>query len=182
MASTKKQTKNKNLSVYYWATARIALGFTFLWAFLDKLLGFGFTTCRDPKTEVIATMCEKAWISGGSPTSGFLELATKGPFADTFKLLAGNGFVDTLFMTGLLGIGVALILGIGIRIATVSGVTLMGLMWLSMLWPENNPFIDEHVIYSIILLGILVSNKDQVWGMRNKWVRQGIVKKYPILE
>ncbi len=182
MASTKKQTKNKDTSVYYWASARIALGATFLWAFLDKLLGLGFATCRDPKTEAVTTMCEKAWASGGSPTSGFLEFATKGPFADTFKLLAGNGFVDALFMVGLLGIGIALILGIGVRIATVSGVILMSLMWLSALWPENNPFIDEHVIYSIILLGLLASNKNQAWGLRSKWIQQDIVKKYPILE
>jgi hypothetical protein len=46
---------------YFLAAARIALGWTFLWAFTDKLLGLGF-----------ATEPQNAWIRGGSPTFGFL--------------------------------------------------------------------------------------------------------------
>ncbi|RGA01239.1 hypothetical protein DI270_030565 [Microbispora triticiradicis] len=47
---------------YVWAAARIAIGWVFLWAFLDKLFGWGF-----------ATPAAKAWINGGSPTTGFLN-------------------------------------------------------------------------------------------------------------
>lgn len=173
---------NEDKTVYFWAAARIMLGLTFFWAFLDKLMGLGFSTCRDAKTDAVMIMCEKAWINGGSPTDGFLKFATKGPLADVYQGLAGNPLIDILFMAGLCLIGLALILGIGIRIATISGVTLMLMMWSSMLLPENNPLIDEHIIYSIIMLGILSANRKQVWGFRKQWVSQSIVKKYPILE
>ncbi|MEU1639921.1 hypothetical protein ABZ440_44135, partial [Nonomuraea sp. NPDC005701] len=46
---------------YVWAVARIAIGWIFLWAFLDKTFGWGF-----------ATPAGKAWVAGGSPTTGFL--------------------------------------------------------------------------------------------------------------
>src|SRR5690606_6862690 len=52
---------------YVLAAARIAIGWVFLWAFLDKTFGLGFATAR-----------EDAWINGGSPTFGFLNFATEG--------------------------------------------------------------------------------------------------------
>ena len=35
-----------------WGVLRLMMGFTFLWAFLDKLLALGFTTGRNPKTSL----------------------------------------------------------------------------------------------------------------------------------
>lgn len=180
--ATKKLIKNSDTSLYFWAAARIALGITFLWAFLDKLFGLGFSTCRDAKTDAISMMCEQAWIKGGSPTEGFLQYATKGPFAELYQSLAGNPLIDVLFMAGLCLIGSALILGVGIRIATISGSLLMLMMWSSMLLPENNPFVDDHIIYIIVLLGILSANKNQKWGLRDFWVKQSIVKRFPVIE
>ncbi len=178
----KKQNSVKDRSPYFWAAARMALGFTFLWAFFDKLLGLGFATCRDAKTESVTMFCEQAWINGASPTTGFLKFATKGPLADFYQSLAGNPVVDMLFMGGLLLIGFALFAGIGMRLATVSGVLLMVMMWSSMLPPENNPIIDEHIIYSIVLLGLLAANGQQKWGLRSWWVKQPLVKRLPVLE
>lgn len=176
-----KKSKNDK-TAYCWAMARIVLGFTFLWAFLDKLMGLGFSTCRDPKTDVVTTFCDKAWINGGSPTSGFLEFATKGPLGEFYKALSGNMLVDVLFMAGLGLIGLALILGVGIRIATTTGIILMLMMYSSMLPPENNPVVDEHIVYSIVLLGILFANKNQVWGLHKHWAKLRIVRKLPIFE
>src|SRR3989344_8142829 len=104
---------------------RIALGLIFLWAFVDKLLGLGFATVR-----------EKAWIFGNSPTAGFLSNAD-GFFSPVFNSLAGSALVDWLFMLGLFLIGLALVLGIGIKLAGYSGVLLMTLMWLASL-PLSN--------------------------------------------
>ena len=52
------------------AVARIVIGFTFFWAFLDKLFGFGF-----------ATPSSRAWINGGTPAQGFIK-GVDGPFHD----------------------------------------------------------------------------------------------------
>jgi thiosulfate dehydrogenase [quinone] large subunit len=74
----------------------------FQWAFADKLFGLDH-----------ATPAARAWINGGSPSSGFLE-GVDGPFASAFNPIAGAP-ADWLFMAGLLGIGVALMLGVGMR-------------------------------------------------------------------
>jgi thiosulfate dehydrogenase (quinone) large subunit len=60
------------------ALLRIATGFTFLWAFLDKTFGFGY-----------ATPAAKAWIHGGSPTKGFLAGVDVGPFQGLAHTIAG---------------------------------------------------------------------------------------------
>lgn len=179
MASIKSSSNDK--SAYFWAAARIALGFTFLWAFFDKLIGLGFSTCRDAATGVVTTACDAAWLQGGSPTSGFLEFAAKGPLAEFYKSLAGNVFIDGLFMAGLGLIGLALILGVGMKIATVSGTLLMLMMWSATLLPANNPIVDDHIIYSIVLLGILSVDSRQKLGFGSWWKKQPLVKRWPIL-
>ena len=135
-----KMPENKNLyenSVYFWSILRLSLGFIFLWAFFDKTFGLGFSTAK-----------EKAWIYGGSPTYGFLS-SVSGPFANFYHSIAGNGLVNVLFMTGLLLIGICLIVGIGLRIATASGFVMMILMWTAVLPIKTNPLLDDHIIYAI---------------------------------
>lgn len=174
--------KTKDKSFYIWALARISIGLIFLWAFFDKMFGLGFSTCRDAKTDVVTTMCEKAWANGGSPTTGFLKGATKGPLEAFYQNLAGNGFVDLLFMSGLLAIGVALVLGIGMKIATLSGTLLLLMMWSAVLPPDNNPLLDDHIVYSLMLVGLLASNGKQKLGLRGWWTKQQLVKRFPVLE
>jgi uncharacterized membrane protein YphA (DoxX/SURF4 family) len=106
--SADAETTEQRYGRYTLAVTRIALGFVFLWAFLDKTFGFDH-----------ATSGAKAWIRGGSPTTGFLK-GVDGPFAGVFNWMAGSVVADWLFMIGLLGIGVALVLGIGMRLAAGS--------------------------------------------------------------
>ena len=51
---------------------RVAMGWTFLWAFVDKLFGLGFATGRNAETGAIVFGGPDAWINGGSPTAGVL--------------------------------------------------------------------------------------------------------------
>lgn len=155
-----------------WALLRVSLGFIFLWAFLDKLVGLGF-----------ATASEKAWIVGSSPTIGFLKFGTEGKmFESFFQPLGGNPLIDILFMVGLLLIGVALILGVGIRIASIAGSILLFLMWLASLPLENNPLIDDHIVYIIVLLGIMQVQAGDFFGFGKAWSKSSLVKKYPLLK
>lgn len=140
------------------AFVRLALGWMFLWAFVDKLFGLGF-----------ATKPENAWLNGGSPTTGFLSNAVDGPLAGFFHGLAGIPAVDWLFMLGLAGVGVALLLGVALRLAAVAGVTMMALMFLALsLPPDNNPLIDEHVVYAGLLVGIALLGPG-AWAPAAKW-------------
>ncbi len=156
---------------YLMASLRILLGSIFLWAFLDKMFGFGF-----------ATTVEKSVLSRVSPTLGFLKFGTKGPFVEIFQWLAGSVTVDILFMAGLLCIGLALILGIGMKIASYSGALLLTLMWLAVLPPEHHPIIDEHIIYALVLILLASTNSGEVWGMGKWWSKTKCVKKYSWLK
>ncbi len=163
-----------------WGVTRIALGLIFLWAFFDKLLALGFATGR-AENGTIDIFGEAAWISGSSPTSGFLTYATKGPFAEFFQGLAGQAWVDWLFMLGLLGIGLALTFGVAMRLGTSAGIVLLMLMWLAVLPPTHNPILDDHIIYSLVLAGLAAVKAGDYLGLGKKWVSLPIVKRYPIL-
>jgi thiosulfate dehydrogenase (quinone) large subunit len=175
-------TKSTEKSYYALALARITLGFIFLWAFFDKLLGLGFATCRSATTNIVNVGCNQAWSQGGSPTAGFLGHATKGPFASFYQNLAGHAWVDYLFMAALLAIGVGLLLGIGVKLAVWSGSLLLLLMWSAALWPANNPVLDEHIVYIFVLMAIGLSNSHQKWGLRDWWMKKTLVRQTPFLE
>ncbi|MFC5382343.1 hypothetical protein [Aquipuribacter nitratireducens] len=155
---------------YLLAALRVSIGFVFLWAFLDKTFGLGR-----------ATPAENAWLEGGSPTAGFLGNAVSGPFADAFGSMAGAVWADWLFMVGLLGIGVALILGIGMRIAAVTGGLLLVLMWAAVLPPPNNPFMDDHLVYAMVLALLVVLNAGDVLGLGRRWRALPVVRDLPVL-
>ncbi|NDU76806.1 DoxX family membrane protein [Actinomadura sp. DSM 109109] len=156
---------------YVWALARLALGWVFLWAFLDKTFGLGHET-----------PAAKAWIDGGSPTEGFLAHSPKGPFAGFYNDLAGLAWADWLFMLGLAGIGIALMLGIGMRIAAVGGALLLVMMWTAVLPPENNPFMDDHLIYALLAVGLALVSAGDTLGLGRWWATTPMVRRLPILK
>jgi len=182
---SKASSSGKSKGAKVWATLRIAIGLIMLWAFMDKMFGLGYSTCRaiDAKTKVesVKVLCVKSVSKGASPTVGFLKNSPKGPLKTQYNKIAGNHLADFLFMAGLLLIGLSLISGIGIKIASVSGILLMLMMWSAVLPPAQHPFLDDHVIYAIVLLGVMLTNDEQVWGLGQWWQSKKIVKKYPVL-
>ncbi|MFC7532807.1 hypothetical protein [Actinoplanes sp. GCM10030250] len=159
------------------AVLRIATGFVFLWAFLDKTFGLGYSTAA-----------ERAWLNGGSPTKGFLSSIDVGPFAGFFTSIAGAAWADWLFMLGLLGIGVALILGIGLRVAAAAAGLMMAFMWIAE-WPpaqttnsgeptrSSNPVVDYHVIYGLSAAVVALTYAGHTWGLGRWWAGLPIVQK-----
>lgn len=168
----------------FWGVLRLAMGWIFLWAFLDKLLALGFATGRDPETGVVDRFGPDAWIEGGSPTDGFLSfgLNTKEPFLGFYSDLAGQGWVDWLYMISMAAIGIALLLGIFTRLAAIGGAIWMVLFYTaSSIWPENNPFLDDHVIEFIVLLGIAHVGAGRYLGLGRRWENTSLVARYPLL-
>ena len=163
------------------ALLRIGLSWVFLWAFLDKVFGFGYSTAG-----------AKSWVDGGSPTKGFLGHVQVGPLQGAFRAMAGNVFIDWLFMLTLLGVGVALLLGVALRIAAVSGTLLLILMWAAE-WPlaqydstgaatgSSNPFIDYHIIFALGLLVIAALGTASSWGLGKWWTSRPIVAAHSVL-
>jgi len=139
-----------NMQKIVFIKLRLVMAFIFLWAFFDKLFGLGF-----------ATTSERAWMNGGSPTAGFLTNAVKGPFSSIFNGLADVAAVDWLFMLGLLFVGVTFLFNKYIFWGSVAGILMMMLMWLALLFPENNPIIDEHIVYALVFAMFAAKNQKE---------------------
>jgi thiosulfate dehydrogenase [quinone] large subunit len=140
---------------------RLMVGFTFLWAFLDKVFGLGFSTPT-----------EHSWLHGGSPTSGFLVASIEGgnPFAGVWSVfLAINPVTDVLFMLGLLGVGLALMLGIGTRVAAVSGAAMYTLMYLAAFPMSTNPLYDTHLLLAVAVLAMAGLAAGDHLGLGKQW-------------
>lgn len=149
---------------------RLAMGWVFLWPFLDKAFGLGHETAS-----------ADAWINGGRPTSGLLGNATSGPFSGMYESFAGQAWADWLFMLGLLGIGSALILGVAGRIAAGAGAVLLVLMWSAVLPPANNPFLDDHLVYALLLVILALSHAGGTFGLAAAWEKLSVVRHHPFL-
>ena len=142
------------------AITRIAFGFYFLWAFLDKTFGLGY-----------ATPGERAWINGGSPTTGYLS-GVEGPLAGFYNGMAGMVVIDWLFMLGLLGVGVTLITGAGARVGALAGALMYLFMYGAAIPTVNNPFLDDHLTGALVLL--TVAAIPAAWstlGLGDWWAR-----------
>ena len=158
------------------AALRILTGFIFLWAFLDKAFGLGYSTSSG-----------KGWIQGGSPTSGFLSHVAVGPMASTLRSWAGAWWADWLFMLGLLAVGVAVMAGVALRLSAVAGTAMLALMWIAS-WPpamhqsdgsptrSTNPIVNYHVIYAAALIAVAATGAGATWGLGRLWARLPIVR------
>jgi thiosulfate dehydrogenase [quinone] large subunit len=165
---------------------RLLVGWTFLWAFLDKAFALGFSTGRvlndAGQTVKIDFFGPDAWIKGASPTAGAVGFALKGPFADNIRTITGfqmtqtgpqvAGWVDWVYMVSLLLIGLGLITGVMTRLAAVGGIIWMAIFYLgTAIWPEHNPFVDEHVLYAVVLVGLILANAGRYYGLGKVWQR-----------
>ncbi len=144
-----------------WATfaLRMAIGWVFLWAGAIKLYN-----------EI---------TTGKSATAGYLQFATYGPFAGFFQAMAGNPVVNALLVWGLLLVGIALILGAATRFAAISGIIMMMLMYFSALPPANNPFMDDHIIYAMLLGYLAVAGSGRFLGVDALVEKFRVVKAFP---
>ena len=169
------------------AVLRIAFGVTFLWAFFDKLLALGFHTgwTTNPETgqETLDRFGDAAWINGGSPTEGFLMfgVSADNPFQGFWNDIAGDAWTDWLFMLGLLGLGLALTFGIGMRIAAAAGALLYLMMYAAVIPLDNNPVVDDHVLgaVSVVVLGLTLAG--DTWGFGKQWAKTHLVRHYSVL-
>lgn len=156
---------------YLLAITRVCIGWVFLWAFLDKLFGLGHDTAA-----------KKSWLHGGSPTAGFLKFSPKGPLTDFYHGIAGAGWADWAFMIGLLGIGAALIAGVAMRGAAVAGAAMLVMMWSAVLPPASNPFMDDHLIYALVLIALALAGAGRTLGLGRMWERLPLVSRYGFLK
>jgi len=84
-------------------------------------------------------------------------------------------------MIGLLGIAAALLLGIGVRVAAVTGAVMVILMWSASLPPQDDVFMDNHIIYALVLLGLALVGAGNTLGLGRWWTQTTLVRRFPWL-
>jgi thiosulfate dehydrogenase (quinone) large subunit len=50
------------------------------------------------------------------------------------------------------------------------------------MWPDNNPFLDEHIVYIIVLAGIVYVGAGRYLGLQRRWEQLRVVKRFPVLK
>jgi thiosulfate dehydrogenase [quinone] large subunit len=84
-------------------------------------------------------------------------------------------------MAGMLGIGVAVMAGIGLRVSAVVGSMIMLLMYVAE-WPfianaaSTNPLVDYHIIYALALIVVAAVSAGDTWGLGGWWKSLPLVR------
>lgn len=138
----KHMTKFQKISLFL---LRVSMGWLFLYAGLEKLMNPG-------------------WSAAG-------YLASAKNFPGFYVWLASSGMigvVNILAEWGLTILGIALILGIGVRLASWLGALLMLLFYMVLPFPypdANSLLVDEHIILLFALLIMNAYHAGRAWGL-----------------
>jgi thiosulfate dehydrogenase [quinone] large subunit len=156
------------------ALARITVGWVFLYAGLEKVLGAEpFSAVGYLKFGTIGTTAEK--VAEGTIIN---------PTHDFWVSLAGNStllpIVNFLVVFGEVAIGVALILGIGTRFASAMGALMMGLFWISG-WDFAFGVIEYHSLMAIVTAALGLIGAGEAFGLDAVVDQTPIVKRVPVL-
>ena len=137
-------------------TLRITLGWLFFYAGITKVL--------DP-----------SWSA-----EGYLKGAKA--FTNIYSFFASPSVlpvVNFLNEWGLTLIGIALITGIGVRIASTFGSLIMILYYLALGFPYPNThsfIVDEHIIYAAALIVLRVFKSGKAWGLEEFALKSPILR------
>lgn len=83
--------------------------------------------------------------------------------------MAGQAWVDWAFMLGTGLVGAALVLGVAARPAALGAVLLMGPLWLASMPLENNPVVDEHLVYAVLAVALAAARAGDRLGLGRWW-------------
>ena len=118
--------------------------------------------------------------------AGFLNNAKTFPeFYAWFAEPSILPFTNLLNEWGLTFIGVALILGISVRLASVLGAAMMLLYYFPALqFPyagDHSYIIDDHITYALLLLYFAAARAGRVWGLERWCSNLPICARFPAL-
>jgi thiosulfate dehydrogenase [quinone] large subunit len=106
-------------------------------------------------------------IIEGFSAAGYLANGT-GPFASWFaSMVPAADVLSVLVIVSETLIGIALIFGVFVRLASLSGAVMMLLYYLPYLPPANS-WIDEHIILIFVFVVIIFSGSGYFFGI-DRW-------------
>ena len=157
--------KNDNVSRFQKVSLlllRLSLGWLFFYSGLTKILDPDWTSA--------------GYLAGAKTFTGFYT------WLSSPDIIIVTNFLNEW---GQLLIGIALILGIFTRFASIMGVLLMALYYLPILnfpYPNAHAFIvDEHVIYAFALLVLASFRAGRTFGLENWCAKLPICSRFPRL-
>lgn len=147
------------------ALLRVAVGIIFLWAGLDKLLGSGPNGFSAASFLTHATGGTLGWpFVTGTPDPNTIYNPTHQFWVD----LAGNAgamqVVNGLVVVGELGVGIALMLGLLTRFASLMGALMMFLFGIAA-WQFTNGIVNQHFTYLVVLLALAGLGAGRYYGL-----------------
>lgn len=140
---------------------RIAMGWMFLYAGITKVINPMWTA--------------EGFLRNAKAFTGFFQW---------FALPENIGWVNVVNEWGLTLLGVALILGIGVRIASVLGVALMLLYYLPLGFPKPSAtafIVDQHVVYALVLMFFAAVRAGRIYGLEAWCSELPICRRFPRL-
>ncbi|HTK60160.1 MAG TPA: DoxX family protein [Candidatus Baltobacteraceae bacterium] len=144
------------------AALRIALGWLFFYAGITKVMNPAWSA--------------KGYLLGAKTFAGF------------YAWLASDGVlpvVDFLNKWGLTLVGLALILGLFVRLASLFGALMMTMYYFPALqFPKigaNSYLVDEHIVYALVLLFFAAVKAGRWYGLEERCAKLPICAKYPRL-
>lgn len=147
------------------ALGRVVVGVIFLWAGLEKVIGEGFSTWSAAGFLKFGTAGTLGWpfVSGE-----VAEGTVFNPTHDFWVGLAGSDgavtLVNWLVMIGEVGIGIALILGLLTRFASLMG-TLMMLLFFVAAWDFEFGIVNQHLTYAVVTAGLGIVGAGNYYGL-----------------
>ena len=172
------------------ALLRVVVGIIMLWAGLEKAIGTpgGWTAAGFLKFGTAGTL---GWpfVTGTPPKD-----AVYNPLHDFWVGLAGNAglmqVIDTLVIAGELAIGIALILGVLTRFASIMGALMMFLFFLAA-WDFAYGIVNQDLTYFVVFLAIAGIGAGKYYGLdarlaetgfatRNRWFRTWFLSGDPV--
>lgn len=145
------------------AAGRVVIGIIFLWAGLEKLVGeAGWTAAGFLKFGTAGTL---GWpfVTGEIPEGKVFN-----PTHDFWVGLAGNDaamtVINLLVVWGEALIGIALILGILTRFASLTG-TIMMLLFFVAAWDFAYGIVNQHLTYAVVTAGLGVVGAGNYYGL-----------------
>jgi len=158
---------------------RVALGFGFLYAGIEKWLDFAGT--------------------GPWSAAGFLKFATAGtvpnmighaetmvhnPTQALWVDIAGNatlmGIVNFLVVFGELAIGLALVLGLATRLAGTLGAVMMFLFWIAA-WDFQYGIVNQQFVYMVVAAVVAYASAGKILGLDGVLGRSRVLKRAPVM-
>jgi thiosulfate dehydrogenase [quinone] large subunit len=157
------------------AALRIVMGWVFLYAGLEKLFNFGGTGIAFSAAGWLKTQTGGTW-PGVAPT------AIVNPTHDFWVWIGNNAsaasIVSTLVVLGELGIGLALMLGLGTRAASALGTLLLLLLFVAG-FDFGTGVANEQLVFAIVTAALGYMAAGDVFGLDALLEKSDAVRRRP---